>query len=244
MKFKSYLLLLFLLVYSLSFSYINIYPLFFDQRIDGMGGVKDFILTNTTNKVIKYQVNILKTEEREDMFSWTEIYPRVLTLKPGAKGEIKMYVRAPKNIVTGEYSTILNIKELEIPTEKKDRKKVNVFTNLNIKLYGYVGKLDSSITLKNVKVLKGKTINDIKLSGVIKNESLRRINLEIILADSDGKNGMLIGETKLAKGSEVDLSNLKIIKSSESEKKYLKLDTIYFYEKNIGKFLKKEKVRG
>lgn len=241
MKLK-YFVSLFFMFSVVSFAYINIYPLSFDQRIDGMGGVKDFVLTNTTNKVVKYQINILKNEDKQDMTPWVEIYPRVLTLNPGAKGEVKLYIRAPKGTSLGEYSTILNIKELELPKEKKEKKGVNVFTNLQIKLYGYVGKLDSSISLKNIKVFKDKKNKDIKLKGFLKNESLRRINLEIILADSKGENGILICETKLRKGEEIDMSNLKIYKDIK-DKNYLKLDYIYFYEKGVGKFLKKENIR-
>lgn len=241
MKFK-YFVSLFFMFSVVSFAYINIYPLSFDQRIDDMGGIKDFVLTNTTNRVVKYQINILKNEDKHDMTPWVEIYPRVLTLNPGAKGEVKLYIRAPKGTFLGEYSTILNIKELELPKEKKEKKGVNVFTNLRIKLYGYVGKLDSSISLKNIKVFKDKKNKDIKLKGFLKNESLRRINLEIILADSKGENGILICETKLRKGEEIDMSNLKIYKDIK-DKNYLKLDYIYFYEKGVGKFLKKENIR-
>lgn len=243
MKFKCSFILLFFFLTSLSFSYVNIYPLTFDCRIDNLGGVKDFTLTNTTNKIIKYQINILQNSEKQDMSSWTEVYPRTLTLKPGAKGEIKMYTRAPKGTPIGEYSAILNIKELEVPKEKKKKKTVSVFTNLKINLYGYVGKLDSSISLKNFKGVKGKNINDLKLHGILKNESLRRVNLEIILADSNEKNGILICEAKLKKDEEIDLSNLKVFKDSKNENKnYSKLEYIYFYEKGLGRFLKREKI--
>lgn len=245
MKFKCYFFSFFILLTSFSFAYVNIYPLTFDQRIDGMGGIKDFILTNTTKKVVKYQINILQNDNKQDMSSWTEIYPRILTLKPGAKGEIKMYVRAPKETLLGEYSTILNIKEIEVPEDKKNKKSINVFTNLKIKLYGYVGKLDSSISLKNLKVFKGKDINEMKLSGILKNESLRRVNLEIILSDLNKKNELLICEVKLKKGEEINFSNLKFFRDPKNaNKNYLKLDYIYFYEKGVGKFLKKEKIRG
>ncbi|MGL5122599.1 MAG: hypothetical protein ACRC6K_00315 [Fusobacteriaceae bacterium] len=248
MKFKSYFLYfifyIFFLLNFFSFAYINIYPLSFDQRIDGMGGVKDFVLTNITNKVIKYQISVLENDGNNDMTSWTEIYPRSITLKPGAKGKIKMYTRSSRGAAQGEYSTILNIKELEVPKEIKEKKNtVEVFTNLKIKLYGYVGKLDSSIYLNNIKVFKGKNISDIQLNGVLKNNSLRRVHLEIMLSDSNEKNSILISETKLKKNEEVDLSNLKIFKNSKIEdKNYSKLKYIYIYEKGIGKFLKKEKI--
>lgn len=229
---------LFFILSSLAFGYINIYPLYFDQRIDGMGGIKDFILTNTTSKTVRYQIHILNENRGLDMSSWTEIYPRTLTLKPGEKGEVKMFIKAPKGSLVGEYSTILNIKELGIPTEEKRDKKIDVFTNLKIKLYGYVGKLDSSISLENFKLIKENS--KFHFVGKLKNESLRRIKLEIILADSNEKNGMLISEIKLKKGEEIDLSNLKILDISRIEDS--RLNTIYIYEKGSGKFLKKERI--
>lgn len=244
MKQRYIFLILFILVSSLCLGYVNVYPLSFDQRIDNIGGIKDYVLTNSTNKPKRYQINILEGDSSQDMSAWTEVYPRALTLKPGEKGQIKMYTRAPKGSLEGEYSAVLNIKELEVPKEKKEQNKINVLTDLRVKLYGYVGNLDSSISLKNSKFIKNRDVREIKLNGVLKNESLRRINLEIILADSKEKNMILLSEVRLKKGEEIDLSNLKI--NPELEKilvKNSKLDTIYFYEKGVGKFLKKEKIR-
>ncbi|MGL5413963.1 MAG: hypothetical protein ACRDAH_14955 [Cetobacterium sp.] len=229
---------MFFFVFLFTFPYINIYPLSLDKRIDGMGAIRNFTLTNTTNKTVKYMIDIEKTPEN-DMSSWTEIYPKTLSLKPGAKGEIKMYIRSPKEAKMGEYSTILNIKELEVPIERKVRKKVNVFTNLKIKLYGYVGKLDSSISLIDFKVNK----NDFKLSGTIKNESLRRVSLEVVIADFKEKNPVLLAEFKLKKGEEMDLSTLNILlKRNNKEIDFSKLTHVYIYEKGSGKFLKREKM--
>ena len=42
-------ILVFILLSLKSFSYTNITPLVFDERIDGDGGYKEFILTNVTN---------------------------------------------------------------------------------------------------------------------------------------------------------------------------------------------------
>lgn len=238
MRFKYNIFFVFCFFYSLSFAYINIYPLAFDQRIDGMGAIRDFTLTNTTKKTVKYIVNIEKGKDN-DMSSWTEVYPKTLTLKPGTKGEIKLYVRSPKNMPLGEYSAVLNVKELEVPTEKKDRKKVNVFTNLKVNIYGYIGKLDSSISLKNIKVIQTK--NNLKLSGLVKNESLRRVNLEVLLGDSKENKTVLITEFKLRKGEEIDLSTLKIVLDKDTQVGDItKLKYIYFYEKGVGKFLKRE----
>lgn len=235
-KYLSFSCLLFSFLSSSSFAYMNIYPLVFDKRIDGMGAIQDFVLTNTTNKQVKYQVNLEKKNTVNDMTDWTEIYPKAITLNPGEKKEIKMYARSPKNTPIGEYTTILNIKELEVPVEKKKRKKVNVFTNLKVNLYGYVGKIDALISLKDViiKREKGKLI----MEGKIKNDSLRRLKLDMVLSDEKQKDEFVISELKLKKGEEIDLSNQKILQDRA------RLDYVYIYEKNQKEILKKVKVMG
>lgn len=233
MKIKGFFLLFFLIFSSFAFGYINIYPLSFDKRIDGLGGIKDFILTNTTNQKVRYQINI---DPSLNMSSWTEIYPRVITLAPGEKGEIKMYSRAPKETPIGEYSTILNIKELEVPTKNREKRQgVKVFTNLNIKLYGYVGKLDSSISLDKFNITKGKNINNLKIKGKIKNNSLRRIRLDFVLINS--KNEILISEVKLKNNEVMDLSNLKLLTHNINNKEYKSFNSFKIYEKETGKIL-------
>lgn len=225
----------------LTFSYINIYPLSFDKRIDGMGAIKDFILTNTTTKTVRYQIKIDKTNFENDMSRWTEIYPAVITLKPSQKGQVKMYTRAPKNAKEGEYKMVLNAKEMEVPRENgRDRKKLNVFTNLKINLYGYVGNLDSSISLRRVKA-EIDSNSGLKLDGILKNTSLRRVNLEVIASDRKGKEQVLLSEFKLRADEEKELSELKLY-SNDKKIDYSKLENIIVYEKEVGKELGKIKI--
>lgn len=227
-------------LYSMSFGYINVHPISFDQRIDGLGAIRDFTLVNTTNRTLKYKIDILNSENEKDMSAWTEVYPKVVTLGPGKKGEIKMYVKAPKNTAVGEYSTIFNIKELGIPSEKKSKKKLEVFTDLRLKLYGYVGELDAKISLTSFKISKGKNIGDLKLAGIIKNTGLRRTSLEIVLSDKKEKEGILIGEVKLKKGEKIDLSTLGVMISKDKKiSNYSGLDTVFIYEKGGMNCLKK-----
>lgn len=229
-----------------SFAYINIYPLTFNQRIDGMGAVKDYILTNNTTKPLKYQIELEDSKDELDMTQWSEIYPKAVMLKPGEKKEIKMYIRSPKGVQEGEYSTILNIKELEIPSEANKNKKVRVFTNLKVKLYGYVGKLDSSISLESLYIFKGENKKDFKMTGKIKNESLRRIEIEIVLKDKSKKKEYLISEIKLKKGEEIEVSNLDLLldKLRVTDKEYKKINRICIYEKETGELLKEESIKG
>lgn len=242
---KIYVLIIMTFLNISSFAYINIYPLTFNQRIDGMGAVKDYVLTNNTTKPLKYQIELENSKEKLDMTQWSEIYPKAVMLKPGEKKEIKIYIRSPRETKVGEYSTILNIKELEVPNEINRGKKVKVFTSLKVKLYGYVGKLDSSISLKELYISKGESKKDFIMMGKVKNESLRRIEIEVVLKDSSKKKEYFISEIKLKKNEEIELSNLELLldKIEITDKEYKKIDRVCFYEKETGKLLKEESVR-
>lgn len=79
---KKIILIIYLIIINFSYGYMNIYPLNFDKRIDGIGEVQEYTLTNITNEVKRYRVNIEKVEEN-DMSEWIEFYPKSLTLNPG-----------------------------------------------------------------------------------------------------------------------------------------------------------------
>lgn len=171
---------IFFTIFVSSFSYINIYPLSFNKRIDGFGGIEDFILTNNTNKKLKYQINIKKANLVDDMSLWTEIYPRIITLSPGEKAEIKMYVRSPKNIAL--------------------------------------------VSLYNFKYIKNNNSNNIKLNGKIKNHSLKRVKLDVILTNEKNNKEVLLSQIKLKKNDN-NYSNLNVLK---------------IYEQGTGKILVKK----
>lgn len=238
-------MIIFFLVNCLAFSYINIYPLEFDQRIDKMGGIKDFVLTNTTKNILKYRFDIIGDDSSDlDMSEWTEIYPRSVILEPGHSKSIKMYIRAPKNTETGEYSTVLSIRELELPINSQNDKKINVYTNLKIKLYGYVGALNTDIELKDFDIVKNQNLKELKIKGNLENKSLKRIKLELILGTQNDEDGILLSNIKLKKGEKLDLSTLVPIDAYHlSLEEYSKLDTVYFYEKETGKLVKKVRLR-
>lgn len=126
--------LMYLFIYMQTFSYINIYPLNFDKRIDGIGEVQEYVLTNITSENRKYRVDIEKVGEK-DMSEWIEVYPKTLTLSPGEEGVIKVYINSSSLAQEGEYSSILNIRELAVPNLKKKEEQIEVYTNLKMRIY-------------------------------------------------------------------------------------------------------------
>ncbi|MGL5208352.1 COG1470 family protein [Cetobacterium sp.] len=131
------ILILFLILTLKTFSYINIYPLKFNERIDGEGAYKEFVLYNKTKEPIRYRVYLEESKEENTMNSWCAIYPKSLTLDPLEEKKIKVHIKAPKNAKEGTYMSKLVIKEINMPKEKKDN--VKVMTLLKLKLIGYIG---------------------------------------------------------------------------------------------------------
>lgn len=217
----------------LTYAYTNIYPVNFDKRIDGIGEVQEYILTNTTNKKMKFKVYKERVEEN-DMSEWIDIYPESLLLDSGEEGKIKVYIKSPENEKEGEYSAILGIKELATPYLDKDKPNIEVFTNLKLKLYGYVGELPINLKFDNVKTIFWK--NTIMLSGNIENKSNRRVDIEFIYKIKNKE--YLLYEKRLKKDEIFDLSNMN--EEIKMDKKIDKV-TIEIREKNSKNVLKEIK---
>ena len=58
------LLVLFLLISKLTYSYINIYPVKFVERIDNEGAYKKFVLYNKSEDKVRYRFYFEKTNFR------------------------------------------------------------------------------------------------------------------------------------------------------------------------------------
>lgn len=220
-----------------SFAYININPIVFDKKIDNGGEAQEYTINNITNRTLKYRVYVEKNSEKFDMTQWAEVYPKNITVRPGEEKTIKLYINSPLDTPNGEYSTTLGLKEIGLPNVKKNRGLLEIYTNLKIKIYGYVGKMDPKLEYKNLKVLKGKFIESFLIDGDIKNNSGRRVNLEFLL--SDGKQNYLLGESRVKKDEVLTLNKLKIFKENkELQKNYSNIKILYIQEKGSNKSLK------
>ena len=126
---------------------------YFDEKIDGDVGYKEYILTNNTQRTLKYRIYAEKKENDLDMTSWTEIYPKVISLKPGQREKVKVFIQAPKSTNNGEYITNFCIKEIEYPNSET-RQKLQVFTNLKIELAGFVGEDLGKVKCKVIRCIE------------------------------------------------------------------------------------------
>jgi hypothetical protein len=202
---KKLILGIYMILFCSVSAYMNIYPTNFDKRIDGIGDTEEYIITNTTNKILKYRIYLEESNEN-DMSKWIQIYPESLILKPGQEKKVKIYINSPEGIKEGEYSAVLGVKEVHIPKITKNEELLDVYTNLKLKIYGYVGELPIKIETKNIVVKK---INrEIKMSGEIKNLSKRRIDIDFIY--DDGKNDFIIAEERIRKDEILDLNQVEL----------------------------------
>lgn len=135
------IILVYLLICKLALGYINIYPTFFYERLEDNKIFKTIILTNTTEKTIRYR---LYTEEDEYKNIKVEIYPKSVTLKPLEKKEVKILMTAQEQIV-GEFSKKLVVKEIELPKEKK-----KILTMFKLKLSGFGGDIEPKLEIKEL----------------------------------------------------------------------------------------------
>ncbi len=207
-----YIFIFFLLV-KIVLAYTNIAPLYFDEKIDGDGGYKEYILTNNTQRTLKYRIYAEKKENDLDMTSWTEIYPKVISLKPGQREKVKVFIQAPKSTNNGEYITNFCIKEIEYPNSET-RQKLQVFTNLKIELAGFVGENLGKVKMSKVG------LDEISIENIgYKREKLSiyfvKENNEVILVDSIR---VFKGETKTIKNKifKDEVGKIRIVDKNEN----------------------------
>lgn len=232
--------ILFFFLCSITFSYINIFPVNFNKRIDLNDGVVEYSLYNKTEKTVRYRISLLDSD-KNSMAEWGEVYPTTLSLKPGEEKTIKLYIKAPKNAKKGEYSAFLNVKEMEFPNlEKNSSRKntVNILTNLTMEILGYVGDVEPKLDIRNLKVTKEKT--KISLDGNIKNIGERSGNYNLFLSDAKGNNQYFLGDFNILKNEALDFSDFnQDIKDKKISSSLSKLNWIFIVEKNGSKVVQK-----
>lgn len=138
---KRIVFLLFLILKSLTFGYINLYPLEFEKNIT-YGAGEEFVLYNRTTEPRKYRVYIESVEGKESMADWVQVYPRSVSIDPLKEKSVKIYVEAPKGTKEGEYQANLVIKEISFPVTLQDeeelKKKTRILTMVKLRLKGRV----------------------------------------------------------------------------------------------------------
>lgn len=182
------------LIFSINIlAYTNISPLNFDERIDGEGGYKEYTLFNSTKNKLTYKIYPEKKQDNFDMSQWVELYPTVMSLKPGESKKIKILITSPNGLPKGEYLANLCIKEIETPGQQE--KNIKLFTNLKIELAGYIGDLKPILEIK--KIDKNDNIININL----RNKGLIRGKFELYLQEN-GKNPKYLTTARIFKNEE------------------------------------------
>ncbi len=169
MKRQIQVLLLLLLINSISFGYLNIYPTFFDKRIDTNDGYVEYNIFNKTSEEILYRCYLENDGNKPSLVQWGEVYPKSIRLKPKESKKIKLNIIAPKNKESKEYFGVLIIKEI---LKNNVNSKINLMTELKLKIRGYIGELKPKLK-----------VSEKESEFEIINLSKRRIRGEVFFKD-------------------------------------------------------------
>ena len=225
-------IILFLFLFKLSFSYINIHPLFFDKPIDHNGSYQEFTLFNQSSDPILYRIYVEENPKNKEMsmHKWVNFYPRSLTLKPGEIGKIQMSIASHSKLPKGEYSTIFGIREIPIfQKEKTENSNLSVYTDLKMVLNGYAGNIQPNLNFKNLKVLEKN--KKIILQGQVHNIGERRGKFELYIDNN------FLGNLRIHSNESLNLDNLNFYCNRElitKKPKYLIIND-YITKKQIKK---------
>ncbi|MGL4980966.1 MAG: hypothetical protein ACRC40_03500 [Fusobacteriaceae bacterium] len=234
------LLFFLLLISQMASAYINIHPLKFDKKIDGKGEGEQFTLYNPTSETIKYSIYFADEEIKNSMKGWVDFYPSSLTLTPGKKGEVKIFVKAPKDAKAGEYLATMGIKEISLPkTADPKENHLKILTHLKMDLAGYVGDISPKIELQNFSY----SLKDEKLEfkGSMRNSGERRGYIDFYLSNGKIKDDYHLGTVRILRDEEENLEKLnqivtdkKLIKNIRKYKKIILKDQ--FNGKLLGEY--------
>ncbi|MBC2857009.1 hypothetical protein H3N56_11250 [Cetobacterium sp. 2A] len=221
-------LLIFIIFGLKAFAYMQVAPLIFDKRIDE-GATEEFYITNQTDQEVGYRIYKEKSDNGLDMTPYMDFYPKSLKLKSGQSEKVKVYIEAPKDSEIGEYTTIMGIKEINIPETKKSGGRVVLYTDLKLELAGYVGNLKPEIAIRDI-VQNGELIFEISNTGKT------RIKVEAYLESDNEKETKYIDSFRLLKGSKKSLNQKIDIKNLKNPKLVIRdMEGNKLLEKGIGK---------
>lgn len=164
----------------------------FDQKIDDGNGYKEIVFKNKSIENIRYKVKVLKSDEKnKDMSKWVEVSPIVLNAQPLSEKVLKIFAKAPKGIKDDEYSFMLKIEPIIIPTISKAKEGgIKGSSSLAfvpiIKMFGYTGdpNFQENIDLENINLKK--VDKEYILTGTLINNSYAGKNIGFnFIGDND-----------------------------------------------------------
>lgn len=173
---KKILIVFYFVIISISYSF-HIVPTAFERNIDKGDGYQEFNFPNNSLETMRYKFSVSSgSKGRGDMSPWVEVFPEVLTIKPGETGVLKVYARSPEGTPIGEYGFHLDSTPVSIPKVGKDGKtieaNIGVKLAVSLEMIGYVGDLKPQLKILKHRIFEdnGKT----KLEVTVKNNSPKR----------------------------------------------------------------------
>lgn len=199
------ILFLFFIIFKISLSYINIHPTFFDKPIDFGGSYQEFTLFNQSKDTVLYRIYCepYEKDSNRDMSQWVNFYPRSITLAPGESGKIQVSIASNSKIETGEYSTILGIRELPLYEKvvAENSTGIGILTDLKLVINGYAGNISPKLIFSNLNLEVNP--NKITLKGNVENRGERRGKFELYVDD------YFLGNLRIHSKESLDLKDLE-----------------------------------
>lgn len=170
-----------------SFSYIDINPIGFDKNIEN-GSEVEYLLRNYTAEPIMYRVQIreMKREGIKDMSKLIKLSSKIIYLKPSEEKILKVCVSSPEIKKVGDYGAYLNIEQIDDRIKNVNSgAKLGVTVDFTMGIFAYIGKKNSEIYIKNIKLYEknGKRW----MRGKLKNPNERLERILISAIDESGK---------------------------------------------------------
>lgn len=184
---KKYLIYIVLLIMSINLYGFTFSPLNFDKRVDGDGAFQEFFIRNDSKKTMKYQINVLSNNKKNDISQYVKIYPKVITVEPFTNGSFKVFAEDDVEIPQGELGFMLEIKSLKVPElqnvgEKENNSSVEFKINLNLEMFAYKGEVGNEFIITDDEFYKTKE-GEKRWKATIKNENGRGYELAVGFLD-------------------------------------------------------------
>lgn len=221
-------------VWSLNFS---IAPTKFEADLSKTTYHEAYIINNTAQPLrIEVYTEAPKSYEKYNLNDEITIFPKIISIKPASKQEIRFRVKSSENIKNGEYKSLLVFREVPGKIKKtvsvksensKMETELHMITEAAVNVFGRAGNVSLKGKIKNFKynLKNGK----LYMTADVLSEGNTALKINYIIKEgnkkiSQGKfgNSLRTGENRISKeilfDSESDLKNLKIILLEQNNK--------------------------
>lgn len=157
---------------------------------------EDTTLINQGNKPVRVKVDFEKPNWLNKEYYLGDqlvVYPKIVTIPPKGKIQIKVAPRIKKNLEDGEYAALIVFKELP---SRNNKGQLTMLMNVGVPYYGRKGELQVGMKLETFRIIKKS--GGYEFLGKGKNVGNFSYNLNIIIKFY--KNKKLVGEKNLKQG--------------------------------------------